>query len=116
MQPIVQLQPLFPSSFNTGWTTVKEPVLGQHHAALLPLTVEPFCVSDPFEDSLEASLTWGKRVERVEREEVARAMAPVLAPPALSVLRRVAFQHHSNSTDCRPILKDLDVITAVRGI
>jgi len=106
----VRLQPLFVLYFITSWMT------GMYCTASPPLMAEPFSVPDPFEDAPESSLSWGECFEWAEWEEVAQAMAPVPAPPAPSVLRWVAFQPRSDSTDCRPILRDLDVITAVRGI
>jgi len=44
------------------------------------------------------------------------AAAPAAAPPVPLVSRLVALHPHANSTDHRPILHDLDVITAVHGI
>jgi len=74
-------------------------------------------VLDRFKDLPEASLSYGERVERAEWEEdVARAVAPVPATLAPLVSRWVALQPRADSTDRQPILQDLDVITAVRGI
>jgi len=95
---------------------VKEPVAGMYLAASPPLTVKPFWAPDSFEDALESSLFWSDHVEQAEQEEAAWATAPIAALPVPSMLRWVAFPPHSDSTDQRPILQYLDVITAVRGI
>jgi len=46
----------------------------------------------------------------------AAAAAPIAALLVPSVSRRVTFQPRADSTNCWPVLQDLDVITAVRGI
>jgi len=55
MQPVVWLQPLFPSTFVTGWSAATDVASSQYGIALMSLTAEPFQVPDPLVDSPEAS-------------------------------------------------------------
>ena len=71
---------------------------------------------DPLADSPEALLSQGNRVEREEQAEEAQAATPAPVPSAPSALSREAVQLRLDSIDWRPVLQDLNVITAVRSI
>jgi len=116
VQPVMQLQPLFPLTFITGWSAARDVALYQYCIDLLPLTVEFFQVLDLLVDLLEVSPSWSNRVEREEQAEAAQAAipAPVLSAPSVSSWE--AVQLCLDSTDWWPVLQDLDVITALWSI
>ena len=63
----------------------------------------------------EASLSWAEQIKWVEQEAAARSSAPAAVPPVSLASSWEAFQPPADSVYHRPVLQDLDMITAVQA-
>ena len=120
LSSVLRLQLLFRLSFTHGWETTKEPAQGLYWLHRDPRWLCCF-------GRTVLSRTWrpwkphcygaSEPNGRNGRRQLLLPLPPLLAVLLVSLaMRQGAAQSAAGSVDHRPVLQDLDVITAVRGI